>query len=185
MPAPFVSVRPARTSDVDDIGVIQVASWRQRFAGILPAPVLDALSPRDIADQWATSLLLPPTRDHHVLVAVADECVVGFAAIGPAGDPDADPSEGELIALEVDPAAQRGGHGSRLISAAVDHARDVPWRSVTSWYPLADEARRAFLASAGWGPDGAYRDLQIDIDSTLAAAVVREVRLVTVVDADA
>jgi len=41
--------------------------------------------------------------------------------------------------------------------------------------PLADEARRGFLQSAGWGPDTAYRDREIG-DSLL-----REVRLVTII----
>lgn len=41
--------------------------------------------------------------------------------------------------------------------------------------PLADEARRAFLQSAGWGPDTAYRDREIGDE------VLREVRLVTII----
>jgi len=179
MPATFVSVRPARTSDVDDIAAVQVASWRQRFGDLLPARILDGLVPREVADQWATSILLPATPAHRVLVAVEDDRVVGFTAIAPAQTPDAQASDGELIALEVDPAAQRRGHGSRLISAAVDHAREVPWSTMSAWHPLADEVRRGFLVSAGWGPDGAFRDLQAGIDPD--DFVVREVRLVTVV----
>ena len=35
----------------------------------------------------------------------------------------AEPGDGELLALEVDPDQQREGHGSRLLAAAVDTAR--------------------------------------------------------------
>lgn len=183
MPVPSVGVRPARTSDVDDIADVQLASWRERFATILPAGVLDGLQARDVAGTWATSILLPPTPGHRVLVAVEDDRTVGFAAIGPAADPDTGDRVAELVALEVAPAAQRRGHGSRLLAAAVDHARALSCTEVVIWYPLADETRRAFLASAGWGPDGAFRDISVQTSDTDEPALVREVRLVTALPA--
>ena len=40
---PASGVRLARTPDVDGIAAVNVRSWRQRFAGMLPAEVLDGL----------------------------------------------------------------------------------------------------------------------------------------------
>ncbi len=46
------------------------------------------------------------------------------------------------------------------------------------WCPLDDEPRRAFLQSAGWAPDSAYRDLAVGPAAEGDDRLVREVRLV-------
>lgn len=170
--------RLARTPDVDDIARIQVGAWRS--AALLPAPALDALDADDLALVWAGAILNPPTPGHQLLVAVdgVPGTVVGYAAVGPCADPDADSSTGELLALEIDPALTRTGHGSRLMAAAADHARAAGVTTWVTWCPLADEARRAFLQGAGWGPDSAYRDIQVGWEGD-EPIVVREVRMVT------
>ena len=175
---PSSGVRLARTSDVDGIAAVNVRSWRQRFAGTLPAETLDGLDARDLAMVWAGGILNPPTPGHRLLVAVEADEVVGYVAIGPSQDPDAEPGTGELVALEVDPDRQREGHGSRLLAAAVDHARAGGMDALLAWCALHDEPRRAFLQSAGWAPDSAYRDMAVGWDETGGELVVREVRLV-------
>jgi len=175
---PASGVRLARTPDVDGIAEVNVRSWRQRFTGLLPDPVLDAMDTRDLAMVWASGILNPPTPGHQLLVAIDGADVVGYAAVGPCQDPDADAGTGELLALEVDPDRQREGHGSRLLAAAVDHARAGGADSIVVWCPVSDEIRRAFLQSAGWEPDSAYRDLAVGVDPATEPALVREVRLV-------
>ncbi len=182
---PDVGVRLARTSDVDDIAAAQVASWRQRFAGILPVAVLDGLHAPDLATVWARAILVPPTRGHRIFVAHEAGVVVGFASIGPADDPDASPNVAELGALDVLPAAQRRGHGSRLLAAVADHARTLECDEIVVWCAVADEARRAFLSSAGWGPDSAYRDLLVGDRPDGSDELLREARLVTVLPSPA
>lgn len=171
--SPPDSVRLARTSDVDDVARAQVAAWRSAYAGVLPEEVLQGLDADEIAWEWGRALLQP--GPHRLLVALdADAGVVGAAAVGPAGDADAAGS-GEISLLVVDPAHWGQGHGSRLLQASVDHLIAGGHREAVTWVPLADEARRGFLQSAGWGPDTAYRDREIG-DSLL-----REVRLVTII----
>ena len=167
------SVRLARTSDVDDIARVQVAAWRAAYAGVLPAEVLDALDPDEIAWEWGRALLQP--GPHRLLVALDGEGgVAGAAAVGPSADRDAQ-GAGEISLLVIDPKHWREGHGSRLLQASVDHLVAGGHREAVAWVPLADEPRRAFLQSAGWGPDTAYRDREVGAD------VLREVRLVTVI----
>lgn len=173
------TVRLARVTDADAIGRINVDSWRLRFNETLPDDVLASLNAEDLAFTWTRSILNPPTRQYRVLVAIDDDArephIAGYAAIGPCTDPDADPSEVELIALEVDPLLHRRGHGSRLMAAAMDTARESGARSAVTWAPLQDAARRSFLQSAGWVPDSAFRDIALDADGT----TLREARLVT------
>jgi GNAT superfamily N-acetyltransferase len=167
------TVRLARTSDVDDVARVQVSAWRAAYADALPADVLAGLDADDIAWEWGRSLLQP--GPHRLLVAIgAEGSAVGAAAVGPAADTDC-AGAGEISLLVVDPDHWRRGHGSRLLQASVDLLVQSGHREAITWVPLADEARRAFLSSAGWGPDTAYRDRD------LGDRVLREVRLVTVI----
>lgn len=167
------SVRLARTSDVDDVARVQIAAWRAAYADLLPDAVLGALDADDIAWEWGRALL--QSGPHRLLVAIGSEgTVVGAAAVGPSDDPDA-AGAGEITLLVVDPAHWGAGHGSRLLQASVDHLIAAGHGEAVTWIPLADEPRRAFLQSAGWGPDTAYRDREVGDD------VIREVRLVTLI----
>ncbi len=165
------SVRLARTSDVDDLASVQMRAWTHDFAQVLPAEALRDLDPADVALEWARGLLQP--GGHRLLVALAGNTVVGYAAMGPSSDPDAQPGTGEVLALEVDPDHRGAGHGSRLLAAVVDTSREQQLTDLAMWVPLAAEARRSFFMHAGWGPDTAYRDLDA------GASTIREVRLVT------
>ena len=179
---PESGVRLARTPDVDAVAAVNIRSWRQRFASALPPQVLDSLDASDLAMVWASGILNPPTPLHRLLVAVDDGDVVGYAAIGPSQDPDAERTTIELLALEVDPDRQRVGHGSRLMSAAMQHAESAGMTAAATWCPVDDEARRSFLQSAGWGPDTAYRDLLVGTFEDGQDALLREARLVTALD---
>lgn len=173
-----VSVRAAVPADAAEIGRIQVDTWRTAYAGILPAPVLDGLSAVEAAERWAAAIETSPSPRHHVLVALEQEWRVGFAALGPAeeleaGDPDR-ATTSALAVLLVEPRWGRRGHGSRLLAAAIDHARADGMTRAITWLPEADEASRAFLMSAGWAPDGLARALDT------GAGELREIRLHTV-----
>ncbi len=157
MAEPNSHVRPARPGDPASIGAIQARAWRMAYANLLPEDALAALTPQALTPAWERAVQQPPTDQHAVLVAVADDIVVGFAAAGPSEDRDAGDHEGQLAVLVVDPAHQRAGHGSRLLSAVVDHLRIQGITSMTAWLPEGDLAREAFLGSAGMKPDGARR----------------------------
>jgi GNAT superfamily N-acetyltransferase len=170
-----VSVRPARPDDVDEIARIQVDTWRTAYTAILPATVLAALDPSTAAAAWRAAVSEPPSPRHHVLVAQEGEWIVGFTALGPADElqPD-DPEPTTTIALGpilVEPRWGRRGHGSRLLAAAVDHARGDGMTRAISWIPENDQPSRDFLTSTGWAPDGLARALDT------GAGEFREIRL--------
>ncbi|MFC8921499.1 GNAT family N-acetyltransferase [Cellulosimicrobium sp. NPDC057127] len=144
-----VSVRPAVPGDDVAMTAIQVRAWRVAHDGTLGADVLDALDGVRMREQWAAAISSPPGPGFAVLVACAGADVVGFAAVSP----------GQVLALEVDPRHQRGGHGSRLLAAAVDRLRRDGAQEVVTWVLDGDTAREAFLGGAGLGPDGRARTL--------------------------
>ena len=144
-----VSVRPAVPGDEDAVTRVQVSAWRDTHATVLGDDVVEALDTTAMRERWAAAIAAPPGPGFAVLVALAGPEVVGFAAVAP----------GQLIALEVSPGHQRGGHGSRLLSAAVDRLRTDGATEVVTWVLDDDSARERFLGSAGLGPDGRERVL--------------------------
>jgi GNAT superfamily N-acetyltransferase len=111
--------------------------------------------------------------------------VVGFVATGPADEAALAPEEKPLpdttaavTDLLVEPRWGRRGHGSRLLAAAVAGWRTDGFDTAVAWAYDDDPATRAFLASAGWEPDGATRAL--DVDDLL----VNQLRLHVALDAN-
>jgi GNAT superfamily N-acetyltransferase len=170
-----VSVRPAQPGDVPEIARIQVETWRTAYAAILPAAVLDSLTVAVAAPAWTDAVQQPPSPRHHVLVGLDQDRLVGFVALAPADDlEDGDPDPEATIQigpLLVEPRWGRRGHGSRLLAAAIDHARDDGQVRAISWIPAADSASLGFLRSAGWEADGYTRALDT------GAGELREMRL--------
>lgn len=164
------SVRPATSADLGAIGAVHARAWRSAYADLLPADVLAALTPEVLADAWRPAVADPPSPRHRVLLACWGATVVGFCASAPAADP---PGAGEVVTLLVDPSHQRRGHASRLLAATVEHLQGDGTAMVVAWSPAGDLPRQGFLAAAGFGPDGAHRELALPGEGTL-----REVRLV-------
>lgn len=170
-----VSVRLARPDDVPEIARIQIETWRVAYPTILPEPVLESLTVEAAEPAWAAAVQAPPSPKHHVLVAQEQRWLVGFAAVAPADDAeegDPDPAAtAQLGPLLVEPRWGRRGHGSRLLAAAVDHARDDGMVRLIAWIPTGDSASLDFLRSAGWAADGFARELDT------GAGEIREMRL--------
>ena len=170
------SVRLARADDVPAVVAAQAAAWRSAWSDSLPAEALDVLDSPPAAEAWRSAISAPPSPRHRVLVAEDGSDVVGMAASGPAEDSDLTPMiDVEIVALVVRPDHWRRGHGSRLLTAAVDVARGDGFRHAYAWLPATDEAARSFLTGTGWGPDGVHRQ----VDAGPQGPPVRQVRLHT------
>jgi GNAT superfamily N-acetyltransferase len=176
-PSADVSARVAWADDAPAIAAVQVRAWRTLYADLLPAEVLEALDPDDIAAGWRDALAHPADARNRVLVALERNLVTGFVVTGPSADPDCDPvATGELTDLTIDPHQRGAGHGSRLLQAGADTLVADRFTRAVTWLPAADDALRAFLTSAGWGPDGAHRTLDLLGDGS---TTVKQVRLHT------
>lgn len=170
------SVRVAWAADAPAIGAVQARAWTASYAAVLPGPLLAQVDAAEFAAVWSEALTRPPTARHRVLVGLDHGTVVGFAATAPSEDPDAHPTDGEIAAFHVDPAAEHQGHGSRLVAAAVDTLRADGFTHARIWVVVGDDRLRGFLEPAGWGPDGAHRTLELDDDGQ---GTLRQIRLHT------
>ena len=179
-----VFVRAARVIDAGGFAAVQRRSWLAGAADLgLPAPPEAGFMERS----WEKAVMAPPSDRHRTWVAVetssGDEVVVGAAALAPASDPDLDPDGClELLVLAVAPEHRGRGHGSRLLTAALQTAAADGEREAIVWVAGADDTLRRFLETAGWAADGAYRTLATEGDE---ATELRQVRLGTSLETSA
>ena len=173
-PSADVSCRVAWADDAPAIARVQLGARRTDLADLLPADLLD-VDPELAAGAWRETLVRPPEGRVRVLVALERNRVTGFAITSPALDPDCDPVvDAELMELTVDPGDRGKGHGSRLLQAAVDTLVADRFRRAVLWATADDDVLRRFLTTAGWAPDGAHRELDLDGTGT---TTVKQVRL--------
>jgi len=181
-PGADVSVRVGWADDAAAIAEVQVRAWRREYVDLLPAELLAGLDAGRLREAWQASLTSPQDARNRVLVALERSAVRGYAVTGPATDPDLDPvAVGEVSELTVDPEHTRHGHGSRLVQACADTLRADRFTTAVVWLTTEDDARRGFLAEAGWAADGAHRELDLHGDGSVR---VKQVRLHTDLSVD-
>ncbi len=176
MPSPTadVSCRIAWVDDAPAIARLQLRARSHDLGTLLPAEAL-AVEPEAAEAAWHQALARPADARVRVLVALERNKVTGFAITSPATDPDCDPvSDGELMELTIDPDERGLGHGSRLLQAGIETLAADRFTRAVFWALAGDDALRAFLASAGWAPDTAHRELDLDGSGT---TTVKQVRL--------
>lgn len=162
-------VRPAVVSDLETIGAIHAetmaASLKAALDADLPPDVSEVLTAENLAGQWSLAITAPPSSGHRVLTAMEGARIVGFASYAPAdqqlsgGEDEADRTIVEILALEVPSEHGRKGHGSRLLAAIADGAKDADELQV--WIGVGDEAKTRFYTGAGFGPRGLQRTLAV------------------------
>jgi len=165
--APPAQPRLALPADAAEIARVNVRSWRETYAGMLPDRYLAALNVREQEDRWARTIQ-DPYRRSVVLVAEDGGQVVGFASCGRERDGD-ERYAGELYAIYVAAEAQGHGLGRALVEAA---AAALALRGMTSMvvWVLRDNARaRGFYERLG----GTYlRERPLDLGSGISAPEV-------------
>lgn len=169
-----VSVRRATPGDAADVARVQAAVWSLQYVGVLPPGTLADLGSSESVEAWRTAVEAPPSPKHRVLVALDGPDVVGFAALAPGADPDLVPGlDAEIQVLCVAPDRTGAGHGSRLVNATADVARDDGFDHLHVWLSDREAGLRSFLEAAGWVDDGARRSLDLHGDGEVLVDQLR------------
>lgn len=171
------SVRLALPGEAAAITTVQRAAWATDAD---EARFLDEISESDMREAWEQAILRPPLAQYRVLVAIEESTLVGFAAVGPSADPDADPRDAEIAEFVIHPDARGRGNSSRLEHAVIDTLRADGFVLARWWLRSTDDSLRAFLTDSGWAPDGATREVGND-EGTLR---LKQVRLHTSLETD-
>ena len=141
----MIRIRPARPMDSAAIAQVQVETWRDTYAGLLPDHVLLRMSePRECL-MWQRVLASADT------VLVAEEsggAVVGFASGGPNRQRSLD-FAGEVYTLYVHPDRQGQGLGRRLLHRQFGALKRAGHGSAMVWVLDANPARYFYEAMGG------------------------------------
>lgn len=154
-------VRAVTPADVAAVTRLQVASWREAYAGIIPPGYLAAMSAAEREQRHLARVRDPEPRAAYLL-AERDGAVVGMTNVGPSRDDDLDPAVvGEIRAMYVDPPAWSSGVGAALMRAALDHLRTHGARAVALWVLEGNERARAFYERWQFRPDGGRQIVEL------------------------
>jgi len=167
------SVRLAMPAEA--VGIVEVQrAWLAGQPRL--APVLDELAAEAMAQAWVSAILRPPLATYRVLVALdQSNGIVGFAAVGPSDDPDAEPADALVAQFCVHPNALGLGHEDRLMHAIADTLRADGFERATWWVNADDDSTRELLEASGWAPDGAHQEIGDEDDHVR----IKQVRLHT------
>lgn len=155
-----VVVRRPTLADVDRLAVINLETWRDAYAGLVPPAHLDGLSLDAFRERWRRNVTEGRPRVSIFVVDVADT-LAGYAIAGPyRPQEDADPAEqtqnwGEIYALYTHPSLQGRGAGTALHGAALDLLRTDGFDEAALWVLTANVSSRRWYAARGWQADGA------------------------------
>ena len=153
-----VLIRQAAADDAASIAAVQVRSWRAAYRGLLPQEELDALDMDRGAGTWTRILAASQWPRSGTLVAEGENGVVGFAALSPTRDDDADPAlVGELAALYALEQVWGTGVGRDLMTASLAAFTEAGYQRAGLWVLEKNDRARRFYETAGWAPDGAVR----------------------------
>jgi ribosomal protein S18 acetylase RimI-like enzyme len=166
-----IGFRQAVAEDSAALGALHLASWRETYAGILPEPLLAALSADERAAMWRAVLENPGLfGGGTIFVAEAEHGIVGFGACGAQRDAglNAQGFDGEIGAVYVLEAHQGAGVGASLMRLMAARLLDQGRTAASLWVLSDNRPARAFYERLGGVPVGEKREEQ-------AGAVLTEV----------
>jgi len=150
--------RAAGPADAAAIGRLHVASWRETYAGLLPASSLAALSAQSRSTMWQAVIEDPACfGGAAVFVAETGSAIAGFACCGNQRDPElADRGfGGEIGALYVLRTHQRLGVGRALMRMAARSLIERRYEGAALWVLETNRSARSFYETLGGMPAGA------------------------------
>ncbi len=160
-------IRLAKPCDAPSIARVHVVSWQTIYRGHLPDKYLDSLSVKKHSENWLNTVSKHPEG---VAVFEDQSGVIGFAAVAPSRDDDAEPETGELMAIYLDPAHWRKGIGRTLMQWVLNSAQMRAWQRLTLWVLEENIQARSFYESLSWRADGRIKT------DTIGEVEVTEVR---------
>ena len=149
----MVTVRLAGAADADEIGRIQVETWRAAYKGLMPD---EAIAEFDVALRqrlWREGLARTPGPGSATFVVEDSGEVVGFASVGASRDREAE-REAELYAIYLHPSRWDRGIGRALLQRAEESMRSSGFREAVLWVLAGNERGERFYRAAGWEHDG-------------------------------
>ena len=159
-------MRVAWADDAAAIARVQLRAWPSLYGDLVPAEAIPSGPEAEEAAAAAWRASLEQARRRPQPGAGRAGAQPGRAASrSPARPPTPTATRSPTASCAsspIDPDERGKGHGSRLLQAAADTMAADRFARAVTWVPAGDDALRAFLTEAGWAPDGAHRELELD-----------------------
>ncbi|MFI1913216.1 GNAT family N-acetyltransferase [Nocardia sp. NPDC020380] len=156
------NVVPLAAVHAYSLGACHVACWREAYQGLVPQHMLDAFDIGRRAEAWERIRIRSAGR---MVVAVADNIVIGFACSSPAREENP-PAAQELNAMYVRAAYYGTGVAQDLMDAVLSRTEDT-----SLWVFEENPRAQAFYKKNGFELDGRRR-----VEAFTPASQVRMLR---------
>jgi ribosomal protein S18 acetylase RimI-like enzyme len=134
-----ILIRPAVRPDVADLARVEVETWQDTYAGLIPDRALLSMTDERHRWTWAHYLRSREGREQRAWVAETSGHVVGFGTCG--GERTGRmPFAGEVYTLYIHPEAQGLGIGRALVKAMFDRLAEDGMNSAVIWALAANPA---------------------------------------------
>jgi GNAT superfamily N-acetyltransferase len=131
---------------------VQIRPWDEAYQGLLADRSSSAHEGR-----FRRSRPVGTPGREQVLVAFADERIVGFTLARPSSDEDSQVGEAEVAALYVERDVRGKGIGGALLHAMLQRLRRAGLTTATVWLPAEAARIRRFYEARHWAADAAER----------------------------
>jgi RimJ/RimL family protein N-acetyltransferase len=143
------------------MGRLHVLSWKAAYRGLIPQDYLDSLDVDQRAEHWRQALCRPRERAP-ILVAVAEDDVLGFTGFGSILDAGSmPPTVGQLYGIDVRPDRWGLGVGRALLAAAHTGLADRGYDTAVLWVLPGNQRARTVYEHYGWRYDGVDRTADV------------------------
>jgi len=142
-----LQIRRARQEDAADVAQVYIDSWHDTYPGVLPSPLLRAMTPKGQTARWLATIGAQG-REIVLVADLARQGVVGMASLGPARDDELG-FDGEVYTLYVDPAFYGRGIGRALLKGAFMTLSKAGMSSCVIWAHARNHVRYFYEAMGG------------------------------------
>lgn len=143
----MIEIREVETDQFEALGHVIARAWQEGYRDLLPADFLARMSADERAEMMRR---IVQHGVHQLRIATHHDRVVGMVVYGPYRD---EPALGEVVALNVDPAAWGGGVGGALLEHATGAlARD--YQEARLWALVGNDRAGLFYEKRGWERQG-------------------------------
>jgi ribosomal protein S18 acetylase RimI-like enzyme len=145
--ASTLHIRAATLSDAAAVATVHIRSWQAAYAHILPDAFLKGLSVAMRTTGWQKVL---QAGESSVVVAAADEQIVGFVSFGHCRDAGAPERRAEIWALYALPESWGQGVGRQLLQHALAQIAGDGFQDTSLWVLAANARAVCFYERGGF-----------------------------------
>ncbi len=145
------TIRDAFPQDATGIGKVHCKSWIETYTGKIASSYLNKCTPERSREIFIRS------NCKDMLVAIADDDIVGICGYGKSRDSDKNSSFGEIMGIYVLRAYQHQGIGKALLETALFKLQKLDFQYVGLWVLDTNKAAIDFYKHAGFLFDGTVK----------------------------